>query len=309
MYRGPAGAASAGSRTTRKPLGSPALPSRDPASIARRMPRLARNGEAPRRVRGRPAGWWSPRVHRHPAPVPRLSGSAGGWVGLGCTSTARTWVRRQGRIMMSGTRRGATRSLIKLARRSSRSSGPRTPRTCPLRSSTPTRRVPPEVFANATIVRSAPSGPERSRLNSSVLPSGRFSRSTRSMLLGRSKQRQASGLAALDQALGLAATRCQVVAATETQTTGASRNSASPVGRVRCAKLQWAAERAGKSMHALSRSHSKPSGKPSSAKFESILGKLRNELPLGSGEWRTPPSHRFRHSCSFLCFLAASKIS
>jgi hypothetical protein len=39
------------------------------------------------------------------------------------------------------------------------------------------------------------------------------------------------------------------------------------------AKLQWAAERAGKSMHALSRSHSKPSDKPSSAKCGSISDK------------------------------------
>jgi hypothetical protein len=43
--QGSAGAASASRRTTRKPVGSPALPSRDPASVARRKPRLARNGK------------------------------------------------------------------------------------------------------------------------------------------------------------------------------------------------------------------------------------------------------------------------
>jgi len=48
----------------------------------------------------------------------------------------------------------------------------------------PISRVPPAVLAKATIVFNAPSDEERSLLNSSVLPSGRLSRSSRSMLLG-----------------------------------------------------------------------------------------------------------------------------
>jgi hypothetical protein len=46
-------------RTTRKPLGSPALPSRVPASAVRRTPRFARSGAPPRPARGPRAGWWS----------------------------------------------------------------------------------------------------------------------------------------------------------------------------------------------------------------------------------------------------------
>jgi hypothetical protein len=75
-------------------------------------------------------------------------------------------------------------SLIKLARRSSRSRGSRTPRTCRVPSSTPINNVPPDVSAKATSVRRAPSGEDRSRLNSRVLPSGRLSSSCRSTMLG-----------------------------------------------------------------------------------------------------------------------------
>ena len=69
---------------------------------------------------------------------------------------------------------------MRLARRSSRSSGSLTPRTCRVRSSTPISTAPPDVLANATRLRSTPSGEDRSRLNSSVFPSGRLSRSRRS---------------------------------------------------------------------------------------------------------------------------------
>lgn len=58
-----------------------------------------------------------------------------------------------------------------------------TPLTPLAPSSTPIRRVPPEVLANAAMVFSAPSGEERSRLNSSVLPSGRLRRETKSIAL------------------------------------------------------------------------------------------------------------------------------
>ncbi len=69
------------------------------------------------------------------------------------------------------------------------------PRTRRLLSSTPRSSVPPAVLANATTVRITPSGEERSRLNSSVLPSGSFRISARSILgmfLGSSGPGQAS---------------------------------------------------------------------------------------------------------------------
>lgn len=65
----------------------------------------------------------------------------------------------------------------------------------------------------------------------------------------------------------------KVPLAVPAEQTGASRNPVSPEDRVRCAMLQWTAQRAGKSMHALTRAHSKPAGGPSSAKCESTLGK------------------------------------
>lgn len=40
--------------------------------------------------------------------------------------------------------------------------------------------MPPEVLANATMLLSTPLGEDRSRLNSSVLPSGHLRRSSRS---------------------------------------------------------------------------------------------------------------------------------
>jgi len=107
-----------------------------------------------------------------------------GRLGLGWTSTARTCVRRQGRTSISGTSRGWIRSLTRLANRSSTSSASGTPQTWRLRSSTPTSSVPSAVLANATIVFKAPSGEERSRLSSSVLPSGRLRISSRSATLG-----------------------------------------------------------------------------------------------------------------------------
>jgi len=57
-----------------------------------------------------------------------------------------------------------------------------------LRSSTPTRKVPPAVLAKATIVSSAPSGEERSRLDSNVLPSGRSRISTGATTLGSTRE-------------------------------------------------------------------------------------------------------------------------
>lgn len=67
-----------------------------------------------------------------------------------------------------GIRRGEIESLIRLAKRSSIWRGSATPRTCRVRSSTPTRSAPPAVFANATIDLSAPSGEERASASRSA---------------------------------------------------------------------------------------------------------------------------------------------
>jgi hypothetical protein len=71
-------------------------------------------------------------------------------------------------------RRGRMLSLRILTTRSSRSSGSVTPRTRRVPSSTPISKVPPDVFAKAITVRSTPSVEDKSRLNSSVLPSGKL---------------------------------------------------------------------------------------------------------------------------------------
>ena len=76
-------------------------------------------------------------------------------------------------------------SLIKLAILSSSFVGLATPTTDLLPSSTPTMRIPPAPLANATSVRSTFSGELRSRLNSSVLLSGRLSRDSRYSMLGK----------------------------------------------------------------------------------------------------------------------------
>lgn len=94
--------------------------------------------------------------------------------GMGCRF-------RNVRICRSGSMRGLTASLIRLAARSSTSSGFSTPRTCALRSSTPMRIVPPVVLANATTVRRTRAGEDKSRLNSKSFPSGRRSISARSI--------------------------------------------------------------------------------------------------------------------------------
>ena len=72
----------------------------------------------------------------------------------------------------AGDSRGTMLSLTRLAKRSSIASGSLTPRTCLDLSSTPISSVPPAVLANAMIERSTPSGHDKSRLNSNVLPSG-----------------------------------------------------------------------------------------------------------------------------------------
>src|ERR1022692_4183593 len=77
---------------------------------------------------------------------------------------------------MEGTSLGEMLSAIRLARRSSSASTSATPLTFLVPSSTPSTMTPPEVFANATIAFRTPSGEERSRLNSSVLPSCRLRR-------------------------------------------------------------------------------------------------------------------------------------
>ena len=84
-----------------------------------------------------------------------------------------------------------------------------TPRTSRVRSVTPIRMVPPAVLAKAATVRRKPCGDDRSRLNSSVFPSGLRSISARSTtafpsdalhdrllgnLLGSSRHGQASEL-------------------------------------------------------------------------------------------------------------------
>src|SRR6185437_8395271 len=63
--------------------------------------------------------------------------------------TASRCVRRQGKISISGTSRGVIEWAIRLATRSSSVRGSATPKTRRVLSSTPTRRVPPAVFANA----------------------------------------------------------------------------------------------------------------------------------------------------------------
>src|ERR1700739_3639625 len=84
---------------------------------------------------------------------------------------------------MEGTSLGEMLSAMRFARRSSsfRTSG--TPLTPLAPSSIPTSRAPPEVLAKAMMVFNAPSGDERSRLNSNVLPSGRLRRETKSIAL------------------------------------------------------------------------------------------------------------------------------
>src|SRR5450759_174662 len=67
---------------------------------------------------------------------------------------------------------------MRLASFSSDASTSVTPRTFFDPSSTPMTTVPPAVFANATRVLRMPSGDDKSRLNSRVFPSWRFSSST-----------------------------------------------------------------------------------------------------------------------------------
>src|SRR5471032_117478 len=86
-------------------------------------------------------------------------------------------------MSMFGTRSGRMESAAKFASFSSASRTSDIPVTLRVRFSTPTRTTPPAVFAKATIVLSTPSGEERSRLYSSVFPSGRRRRSIRSTAL------------------------------------------------------------------------------------------------------------------------------
>ena len=90
---------------------------------------------------------------------------------LGWISINRSCVFRHGRMSIEGISLGVMLSPIKFASRSSSDRTFLTPRTLLVPSSMPITMRPPEVFANATRVRSTPSGEVRSRLNSSVLPS------------------------------------------------------------------------------------------------------------------------------------------
>src|ERR1039457_4818492 len=89
---------------------------------------------------------------------------------------------------MEGTIFGEMLSAIRLARRSSSASTSAIPLTLLVRSSTPNTMMPPEVFANATMAFRTPSGEESSRLNSSVLPSCRLRRESRSTTLHFTRQ-------------------------------------------------------------------------------------------------------------------------
>ena len=102
---------------------------------------------------------------------------------LGYTSISTTCVFRHDRISIEGTCLGEMLSAIRLAKRSSSFNTSGIPLTIFEPSSTPIRRVPPEVLANAMIVLSGPSGEVKSRLNSSVFPSRRLRSVSRSTTL------------------------------------------------------------------------------------------------------------------------------
>ncbi len=100
-----------------------------------------------------------------------------GRLALGWTTTTTSSMRRHGTTSISGIKIGLMRSAIRLAKRSSVASASATPRKYRLLSSTPITSVPPAVFAKATKVFKTFSGDDRSRLNSRVLSSVRFSNS------------------------------------------------------------------------------------------------------------------------------------
>jgi len=169
VLRDPAVAVSAARQRTAKQLRSRSLRSLGRGPVAHRRSPYSFAAQALQSAWHRLRGWSSQGVIGTPRRAVGLD--VMGLEPLGCTVATTTCVLRQGTISISGSKRGSMESAMRFASRSSRSSGARIPITARVRSSTPITSRPPAELAKATRVRSAGAGEERSRLNSSVLPS------------------------------------------------------------------------------------------------------------------------------------------
>ncbi len=161
---------------TRKQIGSRALPTSGRGWPARQTSPSGSSASTPRSAAPRPCDWSSPHGGRR-RPLIRAAASS---------EDECCWDRPEQQSRSSSAtapprcpeRGEGGSSETRLASLSSASSTSGTPRTFFDPLSTPMTIVPPAVFANATSVLRIPSGEDKSRLNSRVLPSGRLSRST-----------------------------------------------------------------------------------------------------------------------------------